>query len=189
MDTPSSRTDQALENTLTAARAGEEWAWREVYAELAPSVIGFLRARGAAEPEDIAGEAFVQVVRDLPRFEGNWANFRAWVFSIARNRMIDAGRRAARRPDEPAADPEVDAGPVGDVAGEALARLDLERAVAILSELSDDQRDVLLLRIIGDLAIDEVARILGKRPGAVKQLQRRGLAAARKHLGQEAGDA
>jgi RNA polymerase sigma factor (sigma-70 family) len=171
-----------FERTLAAARAGADWAWREIYGELAPGVLGFLRARGAPDPEDVAGEAFVQVVRDLPRFEGDWAGFRAWVYSIARNRMLDSRRRLVRRPEHPVAEPEDGPVPVGDVNDDAFARLELERVTAILGELSPDQRDVLLLRVIGDLSVEEVARVVGKRPGAVKQLQRRGLAAARKHL-------
>ena len=173
---------ESFDKTLAAARGGAEWAWREIYAALAPGVLGFLRARGATDPEDVAGEAFVQVVRDLPRFEGDWQGFRAWVYSIARNRMLDSRRRNVRRPDHPVAEFAEDAEATGDVSEDAFARLELERVTAILAELSPDQRDVLLLRVIGDLSIDEVARVIGKRPGAVKQLQRRGLAAARKHL-------
>jgi RNA polymerase sigma-70 factor (ECF subfamily) len=173
---------ESFERTLAAARTGAEWAWREIYASLAPGVLGFLRARGAPDPEDVAGEAFVQVVRDLPNFDGDWQGFRAWVYSIARNRMLDSRRRLGRRPEQPVAAPDEDAHPAGDVNEDALARLDLERVTAILGELSPDQCDVLLLRVIGDLSIEDVARVIGKRPGAVKQLQRRGLVAAHRHL-------
>jgi RNA polymerase sigma factor (sigma-70 family) len=148
-------------------------------------VLGFLRARGAPDPEDLTAEAFVQVVRDLPRFEGDFRGFRAWVFAIARNRMLDERRRRARKPDIPVPEPPEDPEPAGDVTEEALARIELERVTAILAELSPDQRDVILLRVIGDLGVDEVARVIGKRPGAVKQLQRRGLAAARKLIERE----
>jgi RNA polymerase sigma-70 factor (ECF subfamily) len=174
--------EQTFETTLSAARAGGEWAWRALYDELAPPVLGFLRARGAPDPEDLTGEVFVQVVRDLHRFDGDWAGFRAWVFVITRNRMLDERRRLARRPEESVAEPPETSEPAGDAAGDALARIDLERVTSVLAELSPDQRDVLLLRVIGDLSVEEVARVVGKRPGAVKQLQRRGLATARKLL-------
>jgi RNA polymerase sigma-70 factor (ECF subfamily) len=177
--------EQSFESTLRAARAGAEWAWRDLYAEIAPPVLGFLRARGAPDPEDLGGEVFVQVVRDLPRFEGDWRGFRAWVFAIARNRLLDQRRRETRRPDTTVAEPADLSEPVGDVTDEALARLELQRVTALLAELSSDQRDVLLLRLIGDLSIEEVAKAIGKRPGAVKQLQRRGLAAARRLLEKE----
>jgi RNA polymerase sigma factor (sigma-70 family) len=178
--------EQELERSLEAARGGAEWAWREIYDSLAPAVIGYLRARGAAESEDLAGEVFVQIVRDLPRFEGGGRGFRAWAFTIARNRLLDDARSRARRPVAPAAHADVEASEVGgDVEADAFARLDLERVTEILASLSEDQRDVLLLRIVGDLAVDEVARVIGRRPGAVKQLQRRGLAAVRKQLERE----
>jgi RNA polymerase sigma-70 factor (ECF subfamily) len=173
---------ERFDRTLAAARTGAEWAWREIYDALAPGIIGFLRARGAPEPEDVAGEAFVQVVRDLPRFDGDWAGFRAWVYSIARNRMLDSRRRAVRRPEHPVAEPPDGIEATGDVNEDVLARIELERVTQILARLSPDQRDVLLLRVIGDLSIEDVARVIGKRTGAVKQLQRRGLVAARKHL-------
>jgi RNA polymerase sigma-70 factor (ECF subfamily) len=96
--------------------------------------------------------------------------------------MFDSRRRLVRRPEHPVAEPADGPVPTGDVSEDAFARLELEHVTAILGELSPDQRDVLLLRVIGDLSIEEVARVIGKRPGAVKQLQRRGLAAARKHL-------
>jgi RNA polymerase sigma factor (sigma-70 family) len=178
--------EQELERALAAARGGAEWAWREIYGSLAPAVTGYLRARGAPEPEDLAGEVFVQVVRDLPSFEGGASGFRAWAFTIARNRLLDDARGRARRPVTPAPRVEVESNEVGgDVETEAFARLDLERVTAILASLSGDQRDVLLLRIVGDLTVDEVARVIGKRAGAVKQLQRRGLAAIRKQLERE----
>lgn len=174
-----------FERTLAAARAGEEWAWRRVHAELAPLMTGFLRGRGAKDAEDLTGEAFVQIVRDLPSFAGDWRGFRSWALMIARNRMLDARRRQGRRPDEPHPDPAAHE-PAGDVTEDAFAQLDLERVTVVLSELPPDQRDVVLLRIIGDLSIEETARVIGKRRGAVKQLQRRGLAAIKRRLEAEA---
>jgi RNA polymerase sigma factor (sigma-70 family) len=173
-----------FERTLAGARAGEEWAWREIHIELAPVLIGYLRGRGAADAEDVAGEAFVQIVRDLRSFEGDWRGFRAWALAIARHRLFDARRRDARRPDEPHPDPAAHE-PAGDVSEDAIANLELDRVASLLAELSPDQRDVVLLRVIGDLSIEETARVIGKRRGAVKQLQRRGLAAIKRRLERE----
>jgi RNA polymerase sigma factor (sigma-70 family) len=172
---------ESFGSRLAAAREGADWAWREIYGELAPLVLGYLRARGAPDPDDLAGEAFAQVVRDLHRFEGGERAFRAWVMTVVHNRMLDELRRRGRRPVELLADPIGDE-PGGDVETEALARLGASEVTAVLSELSPEQQSVLLLRILGDLTIEEVARVIGKRPGAVKQLQRRGLAAARRAL-------
>ena len=167
-------------SVLLAARAGADWAWARLYGDLAPTVVGYLRAHGAAEPEDVAGEAFLQVVRDLPRFtHGPDAerDFRAWVFTIVHRRLLDERRRRGRRPVDPAApeDLEPRAGAGGDVEQEALDRLGEERVRAAIAALPADQRSVLLLRILGDMTVEEVAVAVGKRPGAVKALQRRAL--------------
>ena len=162
-----------FESVLAAARAGADWAWERIYRDLAGPVTGYLRAHGAAEPDDLAGEAFLQVVRGLPRFSGDERDFRAWVFTIVHRRLLDERRRRGRRP--VASDsPPVDL-PGGDVREEAQERLDRRRVLGLLEDLPPDQRSVLLLRIIGDMTIEEIARAIGKRPGAVKALQRRGL--------------
>src|SRR5262245_20172878 len=83
---------------LTSARAGGSAAWAELYRDLAPSVLGYVRAQGAREPEDVLGEVFMQVVRGLERFQGDETGFRSWVFVIAHNRVRDEHRRAARHP-------------------------------------------------------------------------------------------
>ncbi len=171
--------------TLDAARAGAEWAWAAIYRDLAPAVVGYLRARRANEPDDLAGEVFLQVVRDLPRFQGGEREFRAWVFVIAHHRLLDESRRSARRP----VDLEPD-GPVVASAPDDLETQVIESAAAdgvrrIIDQLPSDQRDVLLLRVFGDLTIEEVSRAVGKSQGAVKALQRRGAASIKRTLAQE----
>lgn len=171
---------------IEAAREGDQAAWAEIWAELAPSVLGYLRGSGAPDPEDVLSETFLGVARDLADFEGDWDRFRAWAFTIAHHRLIDARRRSARRPVELVAEPPEPPGPpAGDVADEALARIGDEHVLRVLDGLSPDQRDVLLLRIVGDLTLEQVAEALGKRSGAVKQLQRRGLAAVRRQLAEK----
>jgi RNA polymerase sigma factor (sigma-70 family) len=173
-----------FEQTIEQCRAGEEAAWSQVFRGLAPSVLGYLRANGANEPEDVLSETFLQVARDLERFDGDEPGFRAWVFSIAHHRLIDAQRSAARRPADPVAEPpEPDRSEVADdAATEALARIGSEEVREVLDGLSPDQRAVLTLRILGDLTVAEVAKAVGKRQGAVKALQRRGLAAVEREL-------
>ena len=171
------RPDHSFDGVLTAARAGAEWAWAEIYEDLAPKVVGYLRAHGAPEPEDVAGEVFLQVVRGLPGFEGGEREFRAWTFTIAHRRLVDALRQRGRRPVDPAPGEviEVAAGAGGDVHEEAAEHISDARVRAAIDALAPDQRSVILLRIIGDLTIEEIARAVGKRPSAVKALQRRAL--------------
>jgi RNA polymerase sigma factor (sigma-70 family) len=167
---------------LEAAREGNEAAWQEIYDDLAPMVLGYLRANGAPDPEDVLGEVFLQVARDIARFEGEEPGFRSWVFTIAHHRLIDARRHSAPRPVELSAEPPEPTGRADDAADEALAKIGTQEVQRVLGTLSDDQRAVLLLRVIGDLSIEDVAKAVGKRPGAVKALQRRGLAAVKREL-------
>ena len=81
--------------------------------------------------------------------------------------------------------PEPRSAPVDQAAEQALARISSERVHEVLAKLSEDQRAVVLLRVIGDLSLDQVAEALGKRTGAIKQLQRRGLLAVRRELERE----
>lgn len=166
-----------LDDVLLAARAGAEWAWSRIYGELAAKIAGYLRGHGAADPEDLAGEVFLQVVRGLAGFSGDWRDFRAWTFTIAHRRLVDDLRRRGRRPVELAGADAIEraAGAGGDVHDDAEARIADTTVRAAIADLPADQRAVMLLRIIGDLTVEEIGRALGKRPGAVKALQRRAL--------------
>ena len=171
---------------LDAARRGEHSALEQIYRELAPSVMGYLRGQGVREPEDAASEVFVGMVRGLERFRGDEREFRTWLFSIAHRRVIDERRRLARRPVEPV-DPSALTGPlaasaVGDSEVEAMDRLGTGWALAALRSLSPDQRAVILLRVLADLSVEETAAVLGKSLGAVKSLQRRGLASLAREI-------
>jgi RNA polymerase sigma-70 factor (ECF subfamily) len=165
---------QSFENVVFAARAGAEWAWARIYEDLAPPLAGYLRAHGAADPDDLVAEVFLQVVRGLDGFSGPEPAFRAWVFTIAHRRLVDDLRRRSRRPVVPVETATLEL-PGGDVTEDAFARLDAKRVTEAIASLPRDQQSVLLLRIIGDLTIEQIAEAVGKRPGAVKALQRRAL--------------
>jgi RNA polymerase sigma factor (sigma-70 family) len=129
---------------LEAARGDAEWAWAAVYRELAPIVLRYLSAHRAREPEDVLGEVFVQVVRKLGDFAGDERDFRAWVLTIARTRLIDEWRRDRRSPVDCVPDDALAAcAGVGDAGEDALRQLTDERVRAIIERLSRDQRDVL----------------------------------------------
>ncbi|MEX0874565.1 MAG: sigma-70 family RNA polymerase sigma factor [Actinomycetota bacterium] len=165
-----------FETVLYAARTGAEWAWTALYLDLAPAIHGYLRAHGAKEAEDLTQEVLVAIVRGLPDFEGDEAGFRSWAFVITHRRLLDARRSRGRHPVDPVPDARLETAG-GDVEGEALDNLDTERVRTTLNKLPTDQRDVLLLRIVAGLTPTQIAPIIGKTPGAVKQIQRRGLEA------------
>jgi RNA polymerase sigma factor (sigma-70 family) len=172
----------AFDDVLTAARAGAGWAFERLYNDLAPTVAGYLRLRGAQDFEDLTNEVFIGVFRGLGDFEGDEEGFRSWVFTIAHRRMIDDRRRRSVRPQTTELEPERHESVGGHAEDEAVAGLEDEWVRSMLDELTEDQRDVILMRILGDMSIEETAEALGKKPGAIKQLQRRGLEALRRNL-------
>lgn len=166
---------------LDAARVGAGWAFERIYGELAGPVLGYLRQQGMADPEGATNEAFHRAFRRIATFEGGVEAFRRWVFTIAHNLVVDERRFVSRRKDEHPVEhvPDV-AG--GDAERDALERLGGDRVRRMLALVSDDQRDVLLLRFVADLSIEEVAGATGRSVTAVKALQRRGLDALRRAL-------
>ena len=174
---------EAFDRVLAAAQADAPWAYESLYRSLSPSVCGYLRLQGASDPEDLTSEVFLGAFRGLRSFAGDEARFRSWVFAIAHRRLTDERRAHGCRPQmTDAALPEV-AG--GDVEEEALRRLSAERVRSLCAGLSPDQADVLLLRLVSGLTVEAVAAMLGKTPGAVKALQRRGVCALRKVFDRE----
>jgi RNA polymerase sigma factor (sigma-70 family) len=173
------RTGLPFDDVLAAAQAGAAWAFEVLYRDLSPSVTGYLRMHGAAEPDDLASETFLGVFTGLTGFRGDEDALRAWVFTIAHRRLVDDWRRRSRRPqvaDDPGDLAEL---PGGDVEDDALAQVGTETVRRLCATLADDQRSVLLLRILGDLTVEQVAEAMGRSVGSVKALQRRGLRALR----------
>jgi RNA polymerase sigma-70 factor, ECF subfamily len=170
-------------SVLVAARTGAEWAWTKLYRDLAPSVLRYFRCYSAEGADDLAGEVFLQLVRDLPGFSGGEEQFRAWVFTIARRRLVDEWRRQRRRREDCRSDDlPVTSGAPEVVEEDVLRRLSEQRVRSVLCRLTPAQRDVLFLRIIAGLSIAETAQVLGHTPGGVKSLQIRGLEAIRRVL-------
>ena len=118
----------------------------------------------------------LQVVRDLDRFEGDEAGFRSWVFTIAHRRLIDERRAVGRRPSQPASDEELEAVlPPSSTEPDVLERLSTAQVQRLLEQLTDDQREVLVLRLVAGLRAGEIAEVTGRPPDAVKALQKRGI--------------
>ena len=171
-----------FDDVLEQAQGGSERAWERLYALFAQPLRAYVVMRGADDPDDLVGETFVQVARNLARFEGTEAEFRSWVFMIAHNRVIDERRRSGRRPTMLVAEHDEAELASGDVENEALDALGLERVRSMVERLTADQRAVLLLRFVGDLSLEEIATVIGRPVGAVKQLQRRALRSLKRAL-------
>ena len=163
---------------LAAARLGQAWALDALYRGYAGAVAGYIRGRTSADAEDLVSEVFLSVFTSLDRFSGGEADFRGWLFTIAQRRIVDEMRRRSRRVQTTDYDSDTDDRVVDSAEIASLDRLGEQWVRRVLAQLAPDQRDVLLMRILGDLSLEQVAQALGKSEGAVKQLQRRGLIAA-----------
>ena len=164
-----------FEGTLAAAQARDEEALRLLFVTHQPRLLRFLRALEPRAADDLAGDVWLAVARHLAAFEGDEVDFRAWLFTIARNRLADHRRRSSRRPAiVPLAS---DAEPAtGDTAEDLVERSSADEAVAqICALLPSDQAEVVLLRVVAGLAVDDVADLTGRSPGSVRVIQHRAL--------------
>jgi len=170
------------EDVVAAARTGDAAAFRTIYRELSPIVLGYLRSHGVSDPEAITSDVFVSVLQRMHRLVGGVAGLRTFVMSVAHARNVDEVRRRRRQPQPREYDASLDRRVTCSAEDEALAYVGRASIVALLRSLPDDQREALVLRFVADLPIDDVAEIMGRSAGAVKQLQRRGLLALRRRL-------
>jgi RNA polymerase sigma-70 factor, ECF subfamily len=161
---------------LAAAQHGSEAAFTRLWLDANPSLVRYLRVIAPEAAEDVAAETWVQVVRGLRRFRGDEAAWRAWLFTTARRRVIDAARRRSRHREQPLDDVPPEALPVtADAADEAMERLGTQSAITLLARLPRLQAEVISLRVLAGLDTEAVARLLGRSPGAVRVAGHRGL--------------
>lgn len=180
-----------FDSVLAGAVEGAEWAWGQLYHWLSPTVLGYIRARGAEEPEDLLGEVWLNLARRIGSFEGSHDSFRSWVFVIAHHRVIDERRKRNRRPIFEQYEHVADAAEALDAVARAdgsFSSLDLEQLSGVLSDLPDLQQSVLLLRIIADLSVEQTAQVLEVRPTTVTSAQHRALLRLREKLGEPVTD-
>src|SRR5215475_288678 len=163
-------------DTLTAAQEGDEEAFTRLWRDGNAALLRYLRVTAPDAAEDIAADTWVHVVRGLPRFRGDEAAWRAWLFTTARRRTIDQARWRSRHAAAAIHDvPQSELPVTEDSADEALERLSTHAAIAMLADLPSVQAEVILLRVVAGLDTDAVARIVGRSPGAVRVAAHRGL--------------
>lgn len=166
-----------FDETLQAAREGQDWAVGRLYDAHHPSLLAYLSWAEPAAAEDLAGETWLAVAERIGAFQGGERGFRAWLFAIARRRVADHRRRGVRRRTAPAAD-EVfaDLADRDDPEQTVVDQLTSEDALALLTRvLSKEQAEVVVLRVMAGLSVEETAHIVSKRPEAVRALQHRAL--------------
>jgi RNA polymerase sigma-70 factor (ECF subfamily) len=165
----------AFDVILARAQDGDEAAFATIFRDVQPVLIRYLTVI-TPEAEDVAGETWLQVAAGLAGFRGGENAFRAWLFTIARHRAADAGRSRARRPSVPLELTEGAEQPVSpDAAEAALEAVSARAVVALIATLPREQAEIIMLRVVAGLEAIEVARIVGKSPGAVRVAAHRGL--------------
>jgi RNA polymerase sigma-70 factor (ECF subfamily) len=159
-----------LDTALLRARAGDDAGFRALWRALQPMLLRFLRVYGGDGHEDVAGDTWLQVVRDLPRFDGDAADFRRWLFTIARHRAIDASRGRARRPLALVGDTRAldDSRSAPSAEQQVMERMSTDDALAAVRRLPAAQAELVALRVLADLDVNTVAGIVGMSPGAVR---------------------
>lgn len=171
------------DEVLTAARGGDEDAFRALYRDVQPKLLRYLQVLVGADAEDVASDSWLQIARDLGSFRGDADGFRGWATTIARNRAMDHLRRQQRRPVVHATVEDV-AEPAGleDTAQAAVDSVATDAALALIARLPRDQAEAVLLRVVVGLDAKAAAKVLGKRPGAVRTAAHRGLRTLAAHL-------
>lgn len=175
-----------LDEALEAARRAEDWAIACLFRSMQPQLLRYLTRRAPSMAEDLASEPWLAVAQNLAQFEGSISEFRALLFTIARRRVVDHYRKQGRRPKlttlyDVAERPDPD-----DAAEIAVGQLSAQQAVdALVKTLPPDQAEAVLLRVVADLSVEQVARVMDRSPGAVRVLQHRALRRLAKHFHRE----
>lgn len=165
-----------MEEVIRRAQRGDPAALGQLWRSYQHLLLRYFRAKGMADPEDLASTVWLEVASALTRFEGDEQDFRRWLFTIAARRRIDDIRAGKRRTERLAREQRTFRSDVSDRTAEPVQRRDeLEQAIAVIRTLPADQAEAVLLRVLGEFSVGEVAEIMGRREGAVRVLVHRGL--------------
>jgi len=173
------RNTPELDDDVRDAAAGDGVALRRLYDALSPKIVGYLRMRGAEDPEGLTNDVFLAVFSRLDRLTGGWQGFRALAFTVAHSRVVDDLRRQARQPRHHEYDAEQDGRTDESAEQRALAGMDDGDATELLALLPEEQRTVVILRVLGDLSVAQTALAMRTTESRVKKLQQRAVFALR----------
>src|SRR6476620_4049590 len=171
------------EDHVTRAYHRDRDALEELYLEHFDRIYSYLHMTvgNRHDAEDLTTQTFLKMLESIGKFRWGTAPFSAWLFRIAHNLAMDHFRSRRRwQPEEEVPEP---AGQVESSAeDEALKVLSSENMFDLIEQLSDEQRQVLILKFVFDFSNLEAAAVLEKTEGAVKSLQHRALASLQKHV-------
>lgn len=179
-----------LDPVVERMLGGDEAAFREVYRATHPPLLRYLTVLvGVDDADDVASETWSQAFRDLGRFSGGADGFRGWLTTIGRHRALDHLRRRQRARETGAGlDDVLDRPSDADVEQMVLDASATDEALAMVADLPADQAEAIMLRTVLGFDAPTAARILGKRPGAVRSATHRGLRALERRLNKKSGE-
>jgi RNA polymerase sigma-70 factor (ECF subfamily) len=164
------------ESALAGATRGDDDAIATLYRALNPLLLRYLRHHVGRVAEDVASDVWIGLAAQLSDFDGTVHEFQALMFTIARRRTVDHFRHNGRQTTTVPLDEAFDCVDAIDAETEAVERLTAQSAVEALVEcLPADQAEIVLLRVLGDLDVADVAEIVGKTKGSVRVSQHRAL--------------
>ena len=175
--------DGDFPEVLRLAACGDAAAFARLWRETHPPLLRYLWVSVGDAAEDVAADVWLDVARRIRSFHGGEQEFRGWLFTMARRKMIDRHRYEARRPVSPTADGELfDRPAADDTVAAALEYISTETALSLIATLPRDQAEIVVLRVVVGLDASAVAQIVGKSPGAVRVAAHRGLRTLRERV-------
>lgn len=174
---------------LHGAAGGDEASFARLWRDNHPPLLRYLRVIVGDAADDIASEVWLEVAKGLRKFRGGEPEFRGWIFTTARRRLIDRRRYDARHPVWLTGEAsELDSAAGDDAASAALDRISTENALELIATLPRDQAEIIVLRVIAGMDTAQVAQIVGKRTGAVRVAAHRGLRTLAARLARSASE-
>ncbi len=174
---------EGFPKVLSAAADGDGAAFAMLWRDTHPPLLRYLWVAAGDAAEDLASDVWLDVARRIARFRGGEPEFRGWLFTLARRKVIDRRRYEARHPESPAGDiGPLDRPASDDTFASALEGISTEAALTLIATLPRDQAEIIVLRVVVGMEATEVARIVGKSAGAVRVAAHRGLRALNARL-------
>lgn len=165
-----------MSDLLKKARGGDSEALAKVCEQNYSKIHRYIYYRvGPASAEDLTGEVFLRVIRNI---EDQSGSFNAWIYRIASNVIVDHYRSQKVRETEPI-DKQTFSADIGSTPDDINSRMDLKRG---LDELTEEQRQLVVLKFVEGLSNAEVCEVMDRKPGAVRALQYRALSTLHDYL-------
>ncbi len=142
----------------------------------------FIRISNRSEAENLGGEVFLRALRSLGSYRGSKLQMPAWLFSIARNLVIDYQRKTNKQ--KYVSIDEVEIADSYSVEQAVETKSEVARLSKALKQVTPAQREVIGLRFFAGMSSAETGEILGKSGGAVREMQRAAIETLRKHMAQ-----